>query len=117
VEDELFEVVMFTMLLLLTGTALGLLWSGTGQKPSLERSQELYWRSIVVFILGLVLTGLWYMFGIGTSTTVDYTAQMGISIGVSLVALLTGLNHWRKFREFSRVHSEIEQGLLESTQE
>ena len=116
-EEQLFEAIMFTVLILLTGAVLGLLCSGAGQKPSLERSQELYWRSLVVFIFGLILTGLWYLFGISVSRTSEYISQMGLSLGISLVSLAAGLNHLRKFKEYSKVSLEIEQGLLDSAKE
>ena len=116
-EEELFETIMFVLLILMTGLALGLLFSGAGQKPSLERSRELYWRSIVVFTFGLILTVMWYLFGIGLSESEEYLSQMGITLGVSLVALLTGLNHWRKFRKFSRASLEIEQRIIDDQKE
>ena len=74
-EEELIETIMFVTLILLTGLALGSLLSGARQKPSLERSRELYWRSIVVFTFGLILTVMWYLFGIGLSESEEYLSQ------------------------------------------
>jgi len=117
VEEGLYETIMFVVLILLNGAVLGLLVGGVGQKPSLERSRELYWRSIAIFFFGLIIVGLWYLFGISVSKLEEYSPHSGFALGASLIAIVVGVRHWRKFREFSQVSMEIEQGLSGETPE
>ncbi len=110
-ESDMFELVMSLVLLLLTAVVGVFLFDAFTTKPSLERSHGIFWRSIVCFFFGIILSALWFLLSIGAEA--NSTEYVNFSIGTSaeaLLGLIGGLRHWRKYQEYSRMTREIEVG-------
>ena len=105
------EFVIVLVLILFTAIVGVFLTEAQMTKPSLERSQTLYKQSMVAFLLGLILSVLWYLLSATPETNrIEYLAFSGGTLLEVILSLLIGLRHRRKYREYTRVTLEIEEG-------
>ncbi len=113
----MFEIVMLFVLLLLTAVVGVILCDALATKPSLERSQEIFSRSILFVIFGIILSSLWFLLSISAEAIRTECVYFSIAAFTeAILGLFAGLRHWRKYREYTRTTREIEEGLTSTVQ-
>jgi uncharacterized membrane protein len=106
---------MYLLLLLLTAGIGVFLLNVLTTKPSLERSQEFYRQSILFFPFGIIVSVLWYiLWFVSESNNNELLVFSSGSFIEALLFLIGGFIHWTKYREYTRITLEIEEGLSDT---
>ena len=85
------------------------------RKPSLERSHKIFKQSLGVFFCGLVISATWYLLGISSeSSRLEFLVFSGSVLLEAVLTLILGLNHLRKYNEYTRMQLEIIEGLSDT---